>query len=158
MKRLLCVLALVLPSFSVYAQSAVITSLPSPTCAKPAFTVPVGSSITLVWTAPTKNADGTAITGTVTTNLYSVSGPNPVLAPNGAGLIGTSTVRANLSAGTPCYALTAVVNGVESATLSNTASVSVVVPTTPLPPAGLTCTLVVPAGGGAVTGNCTASP
>lgn len=145
--RILLALALLLPSLC-FAQ---ITSLPSPACAAPTFTVPAGSNITLTWIAPTKNADGSAISGAVTYNLYSLVGANPVLLLGG--ITGTTTVRSNLSIGTPCYAVTSVVAGIESANLSNTASVKVV--STPLPPTGVTCTLNIPAGGGPVTGNCT---
>lgn len=145
--RILVALALLLPSIG-FSQ---ITSLPSPACAKPTFTVPAGANITLTWIAPTKNADGSAITGALTYNLYSVGGANPVLLLSGIST--TNTVRTNLSIGTPCYAVTSTVNGIESAALSNTASVNVV--STPLPPTGVTCTLNIPAGGGPVTGNCT---
>lgn len=145
--RILAILALLLPSIG-WSQ---ITSLPSPPCAAPTFTVPAGANITLTWVAPTKNADSSAISGAITYNLYNVGGTNPALLL--AGITGTSTVRSNLSIGTPCYAVTSVVAGIESATLSNTASVKVV--STPLPPTGVTCTLNIPAGGGPVTGNCT---
>ncbi len=145
--RILALIALLLPSIG-WSQ---ITNLPSPACAKPTFTVPAGSNITLTWVAPTKNADGSAIAGTVTYNLYSLVGANPVLLLSG--ITTTNTVRSNLSIGQPCYAVTASVAGIESASLSNTASVNVV--STPLPPTGVTCTLNIPAGGGAVTGNCT---
>ena len=145
--KLLAVVCLLLPALS-FGQ---ITSLPSPPCAKPLFTIAAGSNITLTWIAPTKNADGSAISGTVTYNLYNVGGPNPLSLLTGIST--TNTVRTNLSVGTPCYAVTAVVNGIESATLSNTASVALV--STPLPPTGVTCTLNIPAGGGSVTGNCT---
>jgi hypothetical protein len=146
MKLLFAALCL-LPALAL----AQITSLPSPACAKPTFTVPAGANITVTWIAPTKSADGSAISGTLTYNLYSLAGPNPVQIL--AGITGTSTVRTNLSVGTPCYAVTSSVSGVESATLSNTASVNVI--STPLPPTGVTCTLNIPSGGGAVTGNCT---
>lgn len=131
-----------------------ITTLPSPACATPTASIYQGSNITLSWVAPTKNGDGSTITGALTYNLYSLGGTNPVLLVSG--ITGTSTVRTNLSIGTPCYAVTSVAGGVESAVLSNTASIKVVAapPPTPLPPSGVTCTLNIPSGGGPVTGNC----
>lgn len=135
-----------------------ITSQQSPPCGKAALAIPVGSSATFNWAAPTTNTDGTPIaTATpVTYSIYSVSGPNPVLLLSG--ITGTSTTRTNLSAGTPCYAITATAGGAES-TLSST--IALLVAEVPGPPKTVTCTITLPA---TVTGStptgavCTVNP
>jgi hypothetical protein len=145
-------------ALTVDIAQAQVTSLPSPTCGKPVFSVPTGSSITLKWNAPTTENKGvTPIpAGTaISYNLYSVGGPNPVVVVGAQQLATTSIVRSNLSAGTPCYAVTAVINGVESA-LSNTAAVEII--DTPDPPITLTCTITLPSTGGPASGTCVTSP
>jgi len=152
MRLVLALAALLLlgASGAVHAQA--------PACPIPTFTVVAGSSITLTWLAPTTNTDGSPITpvsGTaVTYTLYNAAVSPP--AKIASGLTTTSSVRSALVVGTPCYAVTATVNGIESG-FSNAASLTVL-PAPPNPPKGLTCTVVIPAGGAPVTGNCTTSP
>lgn len=131
---------------------AQITSLASPPCAKPIVTLPVGSSLTVTWVAPTQLTDGTTITDAITYNLYSLTSANPTILASG--LTTTSSIRSNLTAGTPCYAVTAIVNGVESV-LSNTAAIIVAPTPAPKPPSQATCSVVVNLSTGAVSGNCT---
>lgn len=145
MRRLFLILVLALCS-SAFAQTP---PGPLPICPAPKFTIPSGSNITVTWTAPTTFLNGSAISGSITYNLYSIAATAQLLA---SGLTATSSIRSNLNAGTPCYAVTAVVNGVESP-FSSAASAQVV--NVPNPPTGLTCTLNIPAGGGAVSGSCT---
>src|ERR1700744_66240 len=99
------------------------TALPTP-----ALTVKTGSNITLTWTAPTKNTDGSVISGAITYNLYNVTASGSTVLANAKGISTTSSQRTNLNAGTPCYAVTAVVNSVESA---QTQAICVLVTATP---------------------------
>jgi hypothetical protein len=68
----------------------------------------------LSWTAPTANADGTALAGTVTYNVY--QGLTGALSKVQTGVTSAATtVTSGLTPGTTqCFAVTAVVNGVES--------------------------------------------
>lgn len=74
----------------------------------------------LAWTAPTTNTDGSAITGTITYNVYQATQTGttaPTLAKVQSGITGTTlTITAGLTPGTTqCFAVTAVVNAQESA-------------------------------------------
>lgn len=138
MKGIISAIVLMLASTCALAQ---VTSQPSPACAKPVAAIPVGSNITLTWVPPTANTDATAISGAITYNLYNVAGANPVLIAGG--LTSAASARTSLAAGTPCYAVTAVVGGVESG-ISNTASVWVA--EIPNAPKQTTCTVTIPAG------------
>jgi hypothetical protein len=105
----------------------------------PASAQTASTSVTLSWTAPTKNTDGSAITGTLTYNLYQgpAAGPFVKVASN---ITGTSDVVTSLSAGN-CFAVTAVETGSATSTesaLSNT-SCDIV----PGSPSGLTITVTV---------------
>ena len=87
---------------------------------------PGAPKVKLTWTPSTKNTDGSAITGTVTFNLYrGVDTPGKVVKTH-PGLTGTTfTVVANLHPGTTQYfGLTEVVNGRESV-LSNIVSTKI---------------------------------
>lgn len=108
----------------------------------------VGQSATLNWTAPTAYTSGAAITsGTaITYNVYSSTQaagttcpagalPTPTQAASGVAAL-SWTIPAYTAAGVACYAVTAVIAGVESAP-SNTVQVNVTEPT-PNPPASLT--------------------
>lgn len=147
MKKVLLILSLVLGVQCALAQTP---PGPVPSCAVPTGKVTSGSSVTVKWTAPTANTNGSPIAGAITYNLYSISGS--VASLISAGLTTVSSTRSNLNAGSPCYAVTAVVGGIESG-LSNTGTI--LVQDTPNPPGSLTCTLVIPAGGGTATGSCT---
>ncbi len=112
------------------ALSSAQTSCPAPTLVKP-----VGGSVALSWAPPSAYTDGTAIAVgvAVTYNLYNLASGTPQLLASG--LTSTSSTRTSLSAGTPCYVVTAVVAGIESA-YSSPFTVSVVAAANP--PAGLT--------------------
>jgi hypothetical protein len=91
-----------------------------------AFAAPPQASLS--WTAPTTNADGSAIAATITYNIY--QGLTGALAKVQSGV---STLAATITAGltpgtTQCFAVTAVANGVESPQ-SNTACAAVSFPT-----------------------------
>jgi len=88
---------------------------------------------TVTWTAPTKNTDGSAITATLTYNLYQgVQGAS--LTKVQSGLASTSaTVTTGLTQGTTqCFTVTAVVNAAESAQ-STSACVAIAFPTPGVP-------------------------
>jgi len=140
---------------SVIATSLCHAQIPSisPPCPKPTFTVPVGSNVTFTWLPVTTDAGGTALTGPITYNLYNVAGPAPALLASG--LTGTTTTRNNLAAGSPCYALSAVLNSNES-TLSSVITFNVA--TVPAAPTSLNCTFQLPAAGTTITGHCTPAP
>jgi len=77
-------------------------------------------SANVSWTPATTNTDGSPVTGTVTFNLYQgtqVGTATPTLTKVASALTATSDViTAGLTAGsTQCFAVTEVVNGVESA-------------------------------------------
>jgi hypothetical protein len=88
----------------------------------------------LSWTAPTQYADGTALTETVTYNVYTYVAPNWVkIGTNVAALSFSLTVPV----GTNDYEVTAItVDGRESA-MSAMAIITVAKPV-PMPPTGLT--------------------
>jgi hypothetical protein len=96
-------------------------------------------SASLVWTAPTANTDGSAITATLTYNIY--QGPSGALVKVQSAVSGTTaTVTSGLTAGSvQCFAVTAIENGVESAQ-SNSACVTIPSPS-PAAPTNLTITL-----------------
>ena len=102
-------------------------------CPAPSITKPAGASVTVSWVAPTTYTDGTPLTGAITYNLYLMN--QSTTTPYVTGITSTSSLRSGLSAGTKCYAVTAVVNGVESA---QSESVAVMVTAAPSPPTGLT--------------------
>jgi hypothetical protein len=91
-----------------------LTLAAGPTCVTG--TVGVAPTATVTFIAPTKNTDGTAITGTLTYNLYqgTTAGAETKVASAIAG--SPFTVSTGLVASTTVYwYLTAVENGVESA-------------------------------------------
>lgn len=103
-------------SLALLATCALLSSLAvaqAVTLPAPVLSVKIGGNITLGWVAPTQNTDGSAITGALTYNLYSVTSTGSTSLQTG--ITGTTNQRTNLNAGTPCYSLTAVVNGLESA-------------------------------------------
>lgn len=107
----------------------------------------IGQTATLNWLAPTAYTSGTAIaSGTaITYNVYSSAQAIGTTCPSGAlstptqaasGIATTSwAIPAYTAAGVNCYAVTAVIAGVESAP-SNTVQVNVAEPT-PNPPGTL---------------------
>jgi hypothetical protein len=131
MKKFALAAILVVALVSVaYAQ----TTLPSP-----AISVGQGDSVTFTWVAPTKRSDGTALTGALSYNLYSVTATGSSLLQ--AGITGTSNIRQNLNVGTPCYSLTAVeAGGGESA---QTPPICVQIVSKPALPTGWTVTVTV---------------
>lgn len=75
-------------------------------------------SSTLTWTAPTGNTDGTAVSGTLTYNLY--EGPSATAlsaspAQTGITTLGEATALGAAPGATACFAVTAVEGGQESA-------------------------------------------
>lgn len=82
----------------------------TPTPAPKAVSSPVGptasATVTLNWPAPTLNTDGSALTGSLTYNLYQGPKAGPVTKV-ASGLTGTSTVLSTLTAGA-CFWLSAV--------------------------------------------------
>lgn len=155
MKSLFLSLLLLITACAANAQVPSI----SPACpTTPAITVPQGSSVTLVWVAPTLNTDGsTIVTGLLSYSLYSLV---PGVAPSRLALELTTptNTRTNLLPGSPCYAVTASANGIES-NLSTPLSILVTpTPPTPNPPTKLSCTISIPVGGAPVTGTCAVSP
>jgi hypothetical protein len=89
-------------------------------------------SAALTWTAPTKNTDGTAITGAITYNVY--QGLAGALVKVGTGLTtAQDTITTGLTPGTTqCFAVTAVVAGIESGQ-SATACAAIPQPTPGVP-------------------------
>jgi hypothetical protein len=73
------------------------------------------TSAALSWTAPTTNTDGTAITATLTYNVY--QGLSGALVKVQSNLTtAATTITTGLTANTTqCFAVTAIANGVESA-------------------------------------------
>lgn len=82
---------------------------------------PSGTNVTLTWTAPTQNTDGSAITDPITYNLYAATNctacpcTSPTYASIATGLTGSPNVRQNVAYAVIDYHLTAVVDGIESA-------------------------------------------
>ena len=100
--------------------------------------IPPGSTtttLTVAWVPPTKNVDGSAITGTLTYNAYwGTSCVVPLTSKmNTTPIAGTSYLVTNAGPGFKCFAVTAVVNGVESAQ-SAMARTTVTAATIPNPP------------------------
>jgi hypothetical protein len=95
-------------------------------------------SATVSWIAPTQNTDLTPITGPITYNLY--EGPTTTITTAAAQTgITTVTLTTNIGAidgTTACYAVTAVVGGVESA--QSNAACKTFPAATPTAPSGLT--------------------
>jgi hypothetical protein len=78
----------------------------------------------LTWTAPTTNSDGSAITATLTYNLYQGLTGALVKVQTGVATL-SATITTGLTAGTSqCFAVSAVENGVEGAQ-SNTACATI---------------------------------
>jgi hypothetical protein len=78
--------------------------------------VAAGVSSVLTWTAPTANTDSTAISGTLTYNVY--SGPTAgtlAATPVQTGLTVTTGTVPGAAGTTQCFAVTAVEGGQESA-------------------------------------------
>lgn len=90
-----------------------------------------GQTEVLNWNAPTGVVGGGAIAGTLTYNVYLVGNATPIA----TGLLATTFTTAPLTAGTPCWDVTAVLNGVESAP---SAQFCATVQAAPNPPTGLT--------------------
>jgi len=113
---------------------------------------PAVASTTLSWTAPTTFSDGTPIAGTITYNVYAGATP-ATLAKVLSAVAGTSTTATAPTQ--PCYAVSAVVAGVES-TLSDAVCWGAV-PKVPARPTNVKCTFTVNQTSGTVatlTANC----
>lgn len=135
MKRLLLAL-LLLPALALAqtTPSPPVVTMPMPA---PAVTVTAGSNITLSWNAVTESTTGALLTGTVTYNLWNVSTGTAVLLASG--LATTSSVRAKLAIGTPCYVVTASVAGDIDSVGSTTVCANVIAaPVQVAAPTGLT--------------------
>lgn len=93
--------------------------------------------VTLNWTAPTQNTDGSPITDPITYNLYGGTQQTnlPLLQ---SGITGTFVTRTGVDAGVHYYSVTAVVDGSESAM---DGPISVTVTLRPNAPTGLTGTV-----------------
>lgn len=113
--------------------------------------IPVGASVTtltVAWSPPTSNVDGSPITGAITYNAYfsfgSVCSAAPLTAlMNASPIASTSYLVTGVGAGLKCFAVTAVVNGVESAqsaqvAVTVTQGVAPPVIKTPSAPTGVT--------------------
>lgn len=76
-----------------------------------------GPQVSLGWTAPTLNTDGTTITGPMTYNLYQAPASGQPFVKIQTGITGPSAVvSSGVSPGTvPCFTVTAVVAAMESA-------------------------------------------
>lgn len=78
-------------------------------------TLAFAADITVDCTPPTKNTDGSSITGgAITFNLYGALQGQPKQLLTATPLATCHSVRANVNPGTQCYEATAVVAGVES--------------------------------------------
>lgn len=102
------------------------------------------TNLTLSWVAPTQYTDGSNIAaGTaITYNVYGAIQGQP-LQQLATALATTTTVRANVDPGVRCYAVTAVITGIESAQTPQVCAT--VAPPTPAPPTNLTVTVSVSA-------------
>jgi hypothetical protein len=116
------------------------TLVQAATLPAPVLTVKTGGSITLSWVAPIANTDGSAISGTLSYNLYTVTATGSTSLQTG--ITGLTNQRTNLNAGTPCYALTAVENGIES---SPTNPVCVTVTAGPNAPTSISVSITITA-------------
>lgn len=72
----------------------------------PAAAQTISTSVAIGWVAPTKNADGTMISGALTYNLYQ-GASGGTFTKVASGLTGTSTVVTSVAAGN-CFAMTTV--------------------------------------------------
>jgi hypothetical protein len=100
----------------------------------------LATNLTLNWTAPTQNTDGSPIAGAITYNVYG-GACGAAFTQLQSGITGTTNVRTNVNPGNWGYAVTAVVANQESARTSpvcTTVAAPVPVPGTP---GGLTVTL-----------------
>jgi hypothetical protein len=96
----------------------------------------MAATLTLSWTAPTANTDGTAVS-TLTYNVYQGSTCSALVLIQSS--VGVPTyIIPGVAAGPYCFAVTAVENGVESA--QSSAVSFTVKPPTPLAPTKLTVT------------------
>lgn len=102
---------------------------------------PTTATATLTYVAPTKNTDGSAITGPITYNLYAAAqGATPVKVA--AGITGAAVFTlplASIPAGgvTECFALAAVVGGFESVLSSPLACKLIAAPPIPNGPSSI---------------------
>lgn len=127
-------------SFALLVALALSSVAQAATLPAPVLTVKTGGNITLNWVAPTLNTDGSAITAALTYNLYSVT--TTASTSLQTGITGLTNQRTNLNAGTPCYALTAVANTLESAP---TTPICVLVTSAPNAPTSITVTITLTA-------------
>jgi hypothetical protein len=96
-------------------------------CATSVSAQTVSQSIQLGWTAPTKNTDGSAISGTLTYTLFQGPSGGPFVQA-ATGVSGTSTVVTSISSGN-CFSLAAVETvGVSVTTSALTPTVCALVP------------------------------
>jgi hypothetical protein len=98
------------------------------------------STVTLNWTAPTTNTDGSPITGAVTYDVYQGASAAALTKVQSGLTTTTATVTAGLTPGAEeFFSVTAVAEGSESA---QEAPVSAAIPAlVPNPPTGLTATV-----------------
>lgn len=88
----------------------------------------VAGTASLSWTAPTANVNGTPIAGAITYNVYQGVQGSALAKVQSALTATAATVTAGLTPGTTqCFAVTAVVNNIESAQ-STTACAAVAFP------------------------------
>ena len=99
------------------------------------------TAITLTWMAPTTNTDGSAIAGPITYNIYSGATKTGTMAKVVSGLTATQNLAANPTQ--PCYSVTAVVNGLESAQSGVVCVTGGVVVSNPNPPGQVQCKFTV---------------
>lgn len=107
---------------------------------------PTTATATITYVAPTKNTDGSAITGAITYNIYAaVQGATPVKI--GSGITGPSYVFTTPLTSVPaagvteCFALTSVVAGFESVLSSPLACKLIAAPLIPNGPSSITITI-----------------
>lgn len=100
------------------------------------FSATSGPNIAISWTAPTAFTDSNAIPATdaITYNLYGAMQGQP-LALLQSGIATASNLRAGVTTGTHCYAVTAVVAAIES---PQSAEACATVAETPAAPTNLT--------------------
>lgn len=101
--------------------------------------IAAATNLTLTWTAPTQNTDTSAIAGPITYNLYGGMQGQALTLLSGMPISTTTNVRSNVNPGTICYAVTAVVNGLESAQTPPVCTTILAPP--PNAPSGLTVTM-----------------
>ena len=71
------------------------------------------TQVTLSWTVPTQNTDGTSISGTISYNLYEATSSSGPWTKVQGELAATTEQLSTIAAGN-CFAITAVVAGIES--------------------------------------------